>query len=96
MNLAEEVDLEDYVARPDKINNAEIASICQVGGRVWKGRWVGEWVDEWWVGVRAGGWAGGVGAENKATLWCRVRAACWRAAKQAGARWHVVLKCLLQ
>lgn len=32
MNLSEEVDLEDYVARPDKINNAEIASICQVGG----------------------------------------------------------------
>ncbi len=31
MNLSEEVDLEDYVARPDKINNAEIASICQVG-----------------------------------------------------------------
>ena len=29
MNLGEEVDLEDYVARPDKINNAEIASICQ-------------------------------------------------------------------
>lgn len=29
MNLSEEVDLEDYVARPDKINNAEIASICQ-------------------------------------------------------------------
>ena len=39
MNLAEEVDLEDYVARPDKINNAEIASICQVGG--WLGGWVG-------------------------------------------------------
>ncbi len=32
MNLSEEVDLEDYVARPDKINNAEIASICQVSG----------------------------------------------------------------
>lgn len=31
MNLSPEVDLEDYVARPDKINNAEIASICQVG-----------------------------------------------------------------
>jgi hypothetical protein len=30
MNLSEEVDLEDYVARPDRINNAEIASICQV------------------------------------------------------------------
>jgi hypothetical protein len=33
MNLSEEVDLEDYVARPDKVNNAEIAAICQVGGR---------------------------------------------------------------
>ena len=32
MNLSEEVDLEDYVARPDKINNAEIASICQEAG----------------------------------------------------------------
>ena len=30
MNLSEEVDLEDYVSRPDKINNAEISSICQV------------------------------------------------------------------
>ena len=34
MNLSEEVDLEDYVARPDKINNAEIASICQASGGV--------------------------------------------------------------
>lgn len=32
MNLSEEVDLEDYIARPDKINNAEIASICQEAG----------------------------------------------------------------
>lgn len=32
MNLSEEVDMEDYVARPDKINNAEIASICQEAG----------------------------------------------------------------
>lgn len=32
MNLSEEVDLEDYVARPDKINNAEISSICQEAG----------------------------------------------------------------
>lgn len=32
MNLSDEVDLEDYVARPDKINNAEIASICQEAG----------------------------------------------------------------
>lgn len=34
MNLSEEVDLEDYVARPDRINNAEIASICQVRAHV--------------------------------------------------------------
>jgi 26S proteasome regulatory subunit T3 len=32
MNLSEDTDLEDYVARPDKINNAEIASICQEAG----------------------------------------------------------------
>ncbi len=31
MNLSEEVDLEDYVSRPDKVSNAEIAAICQVG-----------------------------------------------------------------
>ncbi len=30
MNLSDEVDLEDYVSRPDKISNAEIAAICQV------------------------------------------------------------------
>ncbi|TRZ05514.1 hypothetical protein HGM15179_021593, partial [Zosterops borbonicus] len=29
MNLSEEVDLEDYVARPDKISGADINSICQ-------------------------------------------------------------------
>lgn len=32
MNLADEVDLEDYVARPDKISGADIASICQEAG----------------------------------------------------------------
>lgn len=32
MNLAEEVDLEDFVSRPDKISGAEIASICQEAG----------------------------------------------------------------
>ena len=54
MNLAEEVDLEDYVARPDKINNAEIASICQVGGRVCR-----------WAGGRVGGRGGGGGGEGE-------------------------------
>lgn len=29
MNLSEEVDLEDYVARPDKISGADINAICQ-------------------------------------------------------------------
>ena len=29
MNLSDEVDLEDYVGRPDKISNADIAAICQ-------------------------------------------------------------------
>uniref|UniRef100_A0A8V5GCT4 AAA ATPase AAA+ lid domain-containing protein n=2 Tax=Melopsittacus undulatus TaxID=13146 RepID=A0A8V5GCT4_MELUD len=32
MNLSDEVDLEDYVARPDKISGADINSICQEGG----------------------------------------------------------------
>merc|ERR1711908_251301 len=32
MNLSEEVDLEDYVNRPDKISSAEISSICQEAG----------------------------------------------------------------
>ena len=32
MNLGEEVDLEDYVNRPDKISAADISSICQEAG----------------------------------------------------------------
>jgi len=32
MNLGPEVDLEDYVSRPDKVSNADIASICQEAG----------------------------------------------------------------
>jgi 26S proteasome regulatory subunit T3 len=32
MNLSDEVDLEDYVNRPDKISGAQIASICQEAG----------------------------------------------------------------
>jgi len=32
MNLSDEVDLEDYVSRPDKISAADIASICQEAG----------------------------------------------------------------
>ncbi len=32
MNLSEEVDLEDFVSRPDKISGAEIAAICQEAG----------------------------------------------------------------
>lgn len=28
MNLSDEVDLEDYVSRPDRISAAEIAAIC--------------------------------------------------------------------
>jgi 26S proteasome regulatory subunit T3 len=32
MNLSDEVDLEDYVSRPDKISAAEIAAICQEAG----------------------------------------------------------------
>jgi 26S proteasome regulatory subunit T3 len=32
MNLSDEVDLEDFVGRPDKISAADIASICQEAG----------------------------------------------------------------
>ncbi|PVG02802.1 26S proteasome subunit P45 [Serendipita vermifera] len=32
MNLSPDLDLEDYVSRPDKISSAEIASICQAAG----------------------------------------------------------------
>lgn len=32
MNLSDEVDLEDYVARPDKISGADINAICQEAG----------------------------------------------------------------
>lgn len=32
MNLAPDVDLEDYVSRPDKLSSAEISSICQAAG----------------------------------------------------------------
>lgn len=32
MNLSDDVDLEDWVARPDKISGADINSICQEAG----------------------------------------------------------------
>jgi len=32
VNLRDEVDLEDYVSRPDKISAADISSICQEAG----------------------------------------------------------------
>jgi hypothetical protein len=32
MNLSEEVDLEDYVSRPEKISGAEIACVVQEAG----------------------------------------------------------------
>ena len=32
MNLSEEVDLEDWVNRPDKISAADISAICQEAG----------------------------------------------------------------
>jgi len=32
MNLSEEIDLEDYVSRPDKVSGAQIHSICQEAG----------------------------------------------------------------
>ena len=33
VTIGEEVDLEDYVTRPDKISAADIASICQEAGK---------------------------------------------------------------
>ena len=65
MNLSEEVDLEDYVARPDKINNAEIASICQVG-------WVGFCL-RWGVGQQT------INNAEIASI-CQVGAPCGRTA----------------
>merc|ERR1711916_220875 len=32
MNLGDDVDLEDYVNRPDKISSADISAICQEAG----------------------------------------------------------------
>jgi len=32
MNLSEEVDLEDYISRPDKISCADVSAICQEAG----------------------------------------------------------------
>jgi len=32
MNLSEEVDLEDYVSRPDKLSGADLAALCQEAG----------------------------------------------------------------
>ena len=32
MNLSEEVDLEDFVSRPQKISGADIQAICQEAG----------------------------------------------------------------
>ena len=32
MNLSDDMDIEDYVARPDKISGADINSICQEAG----------------------------------------------------------------
>ena len=32
MNLSDEVDLEDYVNRPEKISAADVAAICQEAG----------------------------------------------------------------
>ncbi|KAG8849800.1 26S proteasome regulatory subunit 6B [Tulasnella sp. 330] len=52
MNLGPDVDLEDYVSRPDKISSAECASICQAAGlqAVRKNRYVilpGDFEEAW-------------------------------------------------
>lgn len=54
MNLSPEVDLEDYVARPDKINNAEISSICQVRAPAWLGGPPATHARAWMRGFQAG------------------------------------------
>lgn len=32
MNLSDEIDLEDFVSRPDKISGADVSAICQEAG----------------------------------------------------------------
>lgn len=32
MNLSDEVDLEDFVSRPEKVSAADVAAICQEAG----------------------------------------------------------------
>merc|ERR1711988_973919 len=34
MNLAEDVDLEDFIARPDRISGADINAVCQAAGMI--------------------------------------------------------------
>jgi len=34
MNLADDVDLEDFISRPDKISNADISAVCQAAGMI--------------------------------------------------------------
>ena len=77
MNLSDEVDLEDYVSRPDKISAAEIAAICQEAGMhaVRKNRCARLrlclFVWAWWV-VGVVWW-----------LNCRVEGARWRRRRRA-------------
>lgn len=59
MNLGPDVDLEDYVSRPDRLSSAEIASICQAAGlqAVRKNRYVilpGDFEEAWKQVVRKG------------------------------------------
>merc|ERR1711879_72152 len=34
MNLANDVDLEEFISRPNKLSNADITSICQAAGMI--------------------------------------------------------------
>ncbi|KAH8083052.1 P-loop containing nucleoside triphosphate hydrolase protein [Filobasidium floriforme] len=59
MNLGPDVDLEDYVSRPDRLSSAEIASICQAAGlqAVRKNRYVilpGDFDEAWKQVVKKG------------------------------------------
>ncbi|KZT26265.1 26S proteasome subunit P45 [Neolentinus lepideus HHB14362 ss-1] len=59
MNLGPDVDLEDYVSRPDRLSSAEIASICQAAGlqAVRKNRYIilpADFEEAWKQTVRRG------------------------------------------
>ena len=92
MNLSEEVDLEDYVGRPDKISNAEISAICQEAGMhaVRKNRYAGQWTGGQssscqcrLVCVCACSLSEGIGGDHKSSLLAQLSCLA-----RQGRRWH--------